>query len=298
MAGGLHPIMRGSGPSVPVQADQAQEGQRLTELAAVSPAYSTKVGFLDTDARLTDRTPPVPEPHLPQPGVPRRYRPLNRPRRARLALHVDNSHTRSADAALGRRRTASLRRGQRQHQRDRCSRDRPAPPHTAVLPPRVWFIPPTVIRRQPRVYPRRRQIPRPARAHGPTPRATAMTMLRSRSTEDDPQHPDDRAGPRGLGGPAMCVRAAECDVLSSHRTAHGTRDTRQRHESPRAAACLDGPVEVRGEPLDVGRATCPAHPGLAVRRMVRLPARPPRARRRPGTVEPMTRSRVSLTTAG
>ena len=158
--------------------------------------------------------------------------------------------------------------------------------------------PPTVIRRQPRVYPRRRQIPRPARAHGPTPRATAMTMLRSRSTEDDPQHPDDRAGPRGLGGPAMCVRAAECDVLSSHRTAHGTRDTRQRHESPRAAACLDGPVEVRGEPLDVGRATCPAHPGLAVRRMVRLPARPPRARRRPGTVEPMTRSRVSLTTAG
>jgi hypothetical protein len=140
MAGGLHPIMRGSGPSVPVQADQAQEGQRLTELAAVSPAYSTKVGFLDTDAGLTDRTPPVTEPHLPQPGVPRCYRPLNRPRRARLALHVDDSHARSTVAALGRRRTASLRRGQRQHQRDRCRRDRPAPPHAAVLPPRVWFV--------------------------------------------------------------------------------------------------------------------------------------------------------------
>ena len=118
-----------------------QEGESLTELAAVPPAHPTEVGFGDTDAGLTGRTPPVPEPHSPQPGVPHRYRPLHRPRRARLALHVDDGHTRSTDAALRRRRrTASLRRGQRQHQRDRCGRDGPAPPHAAVLPPRAWFI--------------------------------------------------------------------------------------------------------------------------------------------------------------
>jgi hypothetical protein len=71
MAGGLHPIMGRCGPSVSIQADQAQEGERLTELAFVSPAYPTKVGFSDTDAGLTDRAPPVPEPHSPQPGIPR-----------------------------------------------------------------------------------------------------------------------------------------------------------------------------------------------------------------------------------
>jgi hypothetical protein len=71
MAGGLHPIMRGCGPSVPIQADQAHEGEGLPELAAVPPADPTKVPFSDADAGLSDRTSPIPEPHLPQPGVPR-----------------------------------------------------------------------------------------------------------------------------------------------------------------------------------------------------------------------------------